>query len=86
MDSLFRFFFEYRPVIFQQGEFRLAPSSGSYVAALVAAAAVLLAVVTYRGLAGRGRVRDRVVLSVLRIATLGVMLFCLFRPVLVGSR
>jgi hypothetical protein len=83
VDSLFRFFFEYRPVIFQQGEFRLAPSSGSYVAAVVAAAAVLLAVVTYRGLAGRGRVRDRVVLSVLRIATLGVMLFCLFRPVLV---
>jgi uncharacterized membrane protein len=83
VDALFRFFFEYRPVIFQQGEFRLAPSSGSYLAAIVVAAAVLLAVVTYRGLAGRGRVRDRVVLTVLRIATLGVMLFCLFRPVLV---
>jgi uncharacterized membrane protein len=83
VDALFRFFFEYRPVIFQQGEFRLAPSTGSYVAAVLAAAAVLLAVVTYRGLAGRGRVRDRVVLTLLRIATLGVMLFCLFRPVLV---
>jgi hypothetical protein len=83
VDALFRFFFEYRPVIFQQGEFRLAPSTGSYVAAVLAAAAVLLAVVTYRGLLGRGRVRDRVVLTVLRIATLGVMLFCLFRPVLV---
>ena len=83
MDSLFRFLFEYRPVIFQQGEFRLAPSTGSYVAAVLAAAAVLLAVVTYRGLAGRGRVRDRVVLTALRIATLGVLLFCLFRPILV---
>jgi uncharacterized membrane protein len=83
VDALFRFFFEYRPVIFQQGEFRLAPSTGSYVAAVVAAAAVLLAIVTYRGIAGRGRARDRVVLTVLRIATLGVMLFCLFRPVLV---
>ena len=83
MDSLFRFLFEYRPVIFQQGEFRLAPSTGSYVAAVLAAAAVLVAVVTYRGLAGRGRVRDRVVLTVLRIATLGVLLFCLFRPILV---
>jgi uncharacterized membrane protein len=83
VDSLFRFFFEYRPVIFQQGEFRLAPSSGSYLAAIVAVAAVLLAIVTYRGVAARGRVRDRVVLTVLRIATLGVMLFCLFRPVLV---
>ena len=83
MDSLFRFFFEYRPVIFQQGEFRLAPSTGSYVAAVITVAAVLLAIITYRGLAGRGRVRDRIVLSALRIATLGVMLFCLFRPVLV---
>ena len=83
MDALFRFFFEYRPVIFQQGEFRLAPSTGSYLAAVVAAAAVLLAIVTYRGVAGRGRARDRIVLTALRIATLGVMLFCLFRPVLV---
>ena len=83
MDSLFRFLFEYRPVIFQQGEFRLSPSAGSYVAAVLAVAAVLLAVVTYRGLKGRGRVRDRIVLTVLRIATLSVMLFCLFRPILV---
>jgi uncharacterized membrane protein len=83
VDALFRFFFEYRPVIFQQGEFRLAPSTGSYVAAVVAAAAVLLAIVTYRGIAGGGRARDRIVLTGLRIATLGVMLFCLFRPVLV---
>ena len=83
MDALFRFLFEYRPVIFQQGEFRLAPSMGSYVAAVLAGAAILLAVVTYRGLAGRGRVRDRIVLTILRIATLSVMLFCLFRPILV---
>src|SRR3954467_8564755 len=83
LDSLFRFLFEYRPVIFQQGEFRLSPSTGSYVAAVLAAAAILLAVITYRGLAGRGRLRDRIVLTVLRIATLGVMLFCLFRPILV---
>jgi len=83
VDSLFRFLFEYRPVIFQQGEFRLSPSTGSYVATVLAAAAILLAVVTYRGLKGRGRVRDRIVLTVLRIATLSVMLFCLFRPILV---
>ena len=83
MDSLFRFLFEYRPVIFQQGEFRLSPTTGSYVATVLAGAAVLLAVVTYRGLKGRGRVRDRIVLTALRIATLCVMLFCLFRPILV---
>ena len=53
------------------------------MAAVLAAAAILLAFVTYRGLAGRGRVRDRVVLTVLRIATLCLMLFLLFRPILV---
>jgi hypothetical protein len=48
VDSLFRFLFEYRPVIFHQGEFRLSPSTGSYVALVLAAAAILLALVTYR--------------------------------------
>jgi uncharacterized membrane protein len=83
LDSLFRFFFEYRPVIFQQGEFRLAPSTGSYVAAVIAILAVAITVLTYRRVAARGRVRDRVVLTALRVATLCLLLFCLFRPVLV---
>ena len=44
LDSLFRFLFEYRPVIFQQGEFRLAPTTGLYIAAAVAVAAVLMTI------------------------------------------
>jgi uncharacterized membrane protein len=83
LDSLFRFFFEYRPVIFQQGEFRLAPTTGSYIAAAVAVAAVLMTIVTYRGVAVRGRARDRIVLTALRLAVLAIVVFCLFRPVLV---
>jgi uncharacterized membrane protein len=83
IESLFRFFFEYRPVIFQQGEFRLAPSTGSYVAAVVVAAAVLMTIATYRGVQFTGRLRDRIVLTTVRIATLVLVLFCLFRPVLV---
>ena len=83
MDSLFHFFFGYRPVIFQQGEFRLAPSTGSYVAAAIAVAAIVATVLTYRAVAARGRVRDRIVLTVLRLATLALVLFCLFRPILV---
>ncbi len=83
MESLFRFLFEYRPVIFQQGEFRLAPSTGSYVAAAIALVAIAATVLTYRQVGARGRVRDRIVLTVLRIATLCLVLFCLFRPILV---
>jgi uncharacterized membrane protein len=82
LESLFRFFFEYRPVIFRQGEFRLSPSMGSYVALAIAVVAVLLAIETYRR-TQTDRVRDRVVLTVLRGLTLALVLFCLFRPVLV---
>lgn len=83
MESLFRFLFEYRPVVFQQGEFRLAPPPGAYAAAAIAAIALAAAVLTYRSVGGTGRVRDRVVLTLLRAATLCLVLVCLFRPVLV---
>jgi uncharacterized membrane protein len=83
LDSLFRFLFEYRPVIFQQGEFRFAPTTGSYIGAAVAVLAVVVTIVTYRGVVSRGRARDRVVLTALRIAILAVVVFCLFRPILV---
>ena len=84
-ESLFRFLFEYRPVVFQQGEFRFAPTTGSYVAAAVAAALIVLTVITYRNVRTRKgtRPRDRVILIALRVAVLGLLLFCLFRPVLV---
>ena len=49
LDAIFRLLFNYRPVVFQQGEFRLAPSTGSYIAAAVVVAAVALTIVTYRG-------------------------------------
>ena len=84
-ESLFRLLFNYRPVIFQQGEFHLLPSTGSYVAAAIAAAVVLLAAVGYtRGRIGaRLRPRDRVMLVMLRAAAVGLVLFCLFRPTLI---
>jgi uncharacterized membrane protein len=93
LDSLFRALFGYRPVIFQQGDFRFAPPPGAYVAAVVVALAVVATIVTYRlaranaGVStrtGSTRVaRRKLVLAVLRTATLTLLLFCLFRPVLV---
>ena len=83
LDSLFQLLFKYRPVIFQQGELRLVPSTGSYVAAVLVLAAIAVTILTYRAARGRPGTRHRVVLMTLRVATLGLMLFCLFRPVLV---
>jgi uncharacterized membrane protein len=79
-ESLFQFLFEYRPVVFQQGEFRFSPFVGSYVAAAAAAIFIFLTFVTYRR---AGRSRDRLVLTGLRVAALLIVVFCLFRPMLV---
>jgi uncharacterized membrane protein len=84
IDSIFQLLFGYRPVIFQQGEFRFVPSPGAYVAALLVAVAVAATILTYRAARGRGSTaRHKLVLMTLRVATLAVLLLCLFRPVLV---
>src|SRR5688500_7184066 len=44
---------------------------------------MVAAAVTYRGVRGKGRMRDRVVLTILRMAALALVLFCLFRPTLI---
>jgi uncharacterized membrane protein len=82
-DAIFQFLFTHRPVIFQQGELRFDLSTGSMVAAAFAGAVMVAAVVTYRTVGGKGRLRDRIVLTGLRMAALAVVLFCLFRPTLV---
>jgi uncharacterized membrane protein len=83
-DTLFQALFSYRPVVFQQGEFRFDVTTASLVAALVVAVVGAAAVFTYRRVrVEEGRLRDRVVLTSLRLAALGLVLFCLFRPTLV---
>ena len=81
-ESVFQALFTYRPVVFQQGDFRFNISTGSLVAAALAAAVMVAAVITYRSVRGKGRVRDRVVLTALRMGALDLVLFCLLRPTL----
>jgi uncharacterized membrane protein len=81
LDAIFRFFFELSPVVFSQGEYRFAPTTGSYVAAALVGAGVAFTIYAYR--AGKGRRRDRVALAAIRVAILAVILICLFRPLLV---
>jgi uncharacterized membrane protein len=84
LEKLFQTLFSYRPVVFQQGEFRFNVTTGSFVATAVVAAVVILAVLTYRRVrVNEGRRRDRVILTTLRVLTLAVVLFCLFRPTLI---
>ena len=80
-DALFRSFFELSPVVFTQGEFRFAASTGSYVAAVAVAVAAALAIYAYRK--GHGRPAQRMTLVALRLAILAIILVCMFRPLLV---
>ena len=80
-DALFRFFFELSPVVFSQGEFRFAASTGSYVAAAAVVVAAALTVFAYR--TGHGRTSQRVTLAAIRLAILAIIVVCMFRPLLV---
>ena len=83
LDAIFQALFSYRPVVFQQGEFRFDIEPGAFVAAVMAGAVMIAAAVTYRRVGGKGRLRDRIVLTALRMAVLALVLFCLFRPTLI---
>jgi uncharacterized membrane protein len=83
-DRIFQALFSYRPVVFREGEFRFDLTTASLVAAVLVGIVVAAAILTYRRVrVGDGRLRDRVVLTGLRVAALALVLFCLFRPTLV---
>ena len=82
-DAVFQVLFSHRLVVFQQGEFRFDLTTGSLVAATLVGAIMAAAIVTYRRVGGKGRARDRVVLTALRLTALALVLFCLFRPTLI---
>ena len=91
---MFQFLFEYRRIVFEQGEFRFAPVPGSYLALGLAALAAILAILSYRRAvrspaafaitpAAAAFRRKALGLALLRIALIAVVAACLFRPVLV---
>ncbi len=84
LDTLFQALFSYRPVVFQEGEFRFDVTTASLLATVLVGIIVVAAALTYRRVrVNEGRLRDRVILTGLRIAALGLVLFCLFRPTLI---
>jgi uncharacterized membrane protein len=82
-ESLFQFLFEYRPHVFRQAEFRFSPPAGVSFVAVAIIAALAIAFVSYRVFSTNARWRQRAVLAALRLVVLALILFCLFRPVLV---
>jgi uncharacterized membrane protein len=82
-ESLFQFLFDYRPHVFRQAEFRFSPPAGITFAAAIVIAALAIAFVSYRLVRTRVNWRERALLGALRLAGLALILFCIFRPVLI---
>ncbi len=85
MESLFNFLFKYRPYVFEKGQFALGATWPIFLLGLVIVIVAIPTVLQYRLVRGKSMKRDRWVLTGLRTAILAIILFCLFRPVLVLS-
>jgi uncharacterized membrane protein len=83
MDWLFKFFFKYPALVFEQGEFTFALSRPATLAVALIAALAIAALITYRGIVSDEPARDRAVLVPLRLGVVALLLFCLFRPALI---
>ena len=84
-DALFELLFKYRPLVFEQGDFTLGSPWPALLAVVVLGAGAAITLTTYAQARGKSQPIDRGVLSGLRLAALVVVMFCLFRPVLVLS-
>src|SRR5437764_10582447 len=83
MDAVFRFFFKYPPLVFQQGDITLGASRPMLIAVLAFAALAAAALLTYKSIVSDGSSRDKTILVALRLALIAVLFFCLVRPTLV---
>ena len=85
MESLFEFLFKYRLLVFQRGDFVLGVPWTVFIATIVGVAVAVPTFLLYSRAAGKSRPLDRAILSALRTIAISLILFSLFRPVLVLS-
>src|SRR5918997_4918941 len=84
-ESLFAALFKYRPAVFEKGELAIGAPASVWLILAAGALVGVPAVLTYARAHGRGGLRDRIVLGVLRAAVLALLLVCLLRPRLLVS-
>ena len=84
-ESVFEFLFKYRPSMYEAGELAFGAPASIALAILLVIGSGVAAAITYRRVRAKSTGRDRAVLLGLRVATLAVLLLCLFRPMLVLS-
>jgi len=85
LESVFTLLFKYRPNVFAEGDLVFGVAGPLAVALAVVAVAGGAALFTYSRVSAMSSLRDRVILGALRAGVLVVVLFCLFRPMLLLS-
>jgi hypothetical protein len=85
IESRFAFLFKYRPAVFEKGDFAFG-SPTSVIVLLIAGALIgIPAILTYAAVRGKSTRRDRLILGALRGTAILLVVFCLFRPMLLLS-
>ena len=82
---MFEFFLKYSTYVYDKGEFVLAAGWPSMVAAAVLSVAAAPAIWRYTSVRGKSTRLDRTVLTTMRFAVLGIIVFLLLQPSLVVS-
>ncbi|HKN65301.1 MAG TPA: hypothetical protein VJW73_03445 [Gemmatimonadaceae bacterium] len=85
LESLFAFFFKYRPAVFEKGDFAFGSPTSVILLLLAGALIGVPAILTYAAVRGKSTRRDRWILGSLRAAAILLLVFCLFRPMLLLS-
>ena len=85
-ESLFEFFFKYRPSVFDAGALAFRPTLATFLATAIVLATATVTWRTYLQVRANSRPVDRAVLIGLRLTLLALLVVCLFRPVLVLSQ
>ncbi len=83
LESIFSFLFKYRPAVYQRGQLGFESQLSLAIVALGVAVLLLVVLLTYRRTRHRVRRRDFFLLTGLRAAALGLLVFALLRPVMV---
>jgi len=85
VESVATFLFKYSPHLFRRGDLSLAPVFPSALIIAGLAAALVLLVISLRGVRTATPRRDRIVLGTLRATACLILAVCVFRPVLLLS-
>jgi len=85
LESVFAFLFKYRPAVFEKGDFAFGSPRSVIILLILGALVGVPAILTYAAVRGKSTRRDRWILGALRGTAILLLVFCLFRPMLLLS-